>query len=153
GPVLEEELVVIATDGQQLARYRNQLTLRQLANLPQILFSDSYDLRATTMDAYRQQKLEPNVVLEGAEMDAVLRFVERGLGVAVVPATVLLDRPNVLSCRLTVPALARTISFAHRRDVTQGRAVRAIHELNLTTVQDLAKHRPAIRSLSKDQQW
>ena len=126
--------------------------LRQLANLPQILSPASYDLRATTMDAYRQQKLEPNVVLEGAEMDAVLRFVERGLGVAVVPATVLLDRPNLLSCRLTEPALTRTISLAHRREVTLSRAVRAMQELILSTVQDLAKQSPAIRSLSKDQQ-
>ena len=149
-PLLEEELVVIASDRQHFGGHQNQLTLRQLADLPQIVFSDSYDLRATTMDAYRQQKLEPNVVLEGAEMDAVLRFVERGLGVAVVPATVLLDRPNLLSCRLTEPALTRTISLAHRRDVTLSRAATAMQELILSTVQDLAQQSPAIRTLFED---
>src|SRR5690625_5203455 len=103
------------------------------------------------MNAYQQHDLTPNVVLEGAEMDAVLRFVERGLGVAVVPATVLLDRPNLLSCRLTEPALPRTISLAHRREVTLRRAVRALQELILSTVQDLSKQSPALRSLFEDQ--
>ena len=45
-------------------------------------------------------------------MDAVLRFVERGLGVAIVPAIVLVDRPGLRAVRLTAPALTRTLSLA-----------------------------------------
>ena len=40
---------------------------------------------ATTDAAFRAAGLTPDVVVEGAEMDAVLRFVERGIGVAIVP--------------------------------------------------------------------
>lgn len=146
-PLLIEELVVISTDQQYFAGYEQELTLSQLAGLPQIVFSQSYDLRAATMDAYRQLGLSPNVVLEGAEMDAVLRFVERGLGVAVVPATVLVDRPGFSSRRLTEPSLTRTISLAHRKDVQLGRAAEVMHDLIASTVHELAEQSPAIRSL------
>lgn len=145
-PVLVEELVVIASDTAHFANASDQLTLHQLAELPQIVFSESYDLRATTMEAYQRHGLTPNVVLEGAEMDAVLRFVEYGLGVAVVPATVLLDRPRLLSRRLTEPSLTRTISLAHRKDVSLSRAAQAMHELIIVTVQDIAERSPAIRA-------
>lgn len=146
-PLFLEELVVIAADRQHFNAEEDQLTLHELAELPQIVFSESYDLRAATMDAYRQLELEPNVVLDGAEMDAVLRFVERGLGVAVVPATVLLDRPNLSSCRLVEPSLTRTISLAHRQDVTLSKATTAMQNLILDTVTEVADQSPAIRSL------
>jgi len=149
-PLLVEELVVISADGRVFADYaENGLTLRQLADIPQIVFSDSYDLRAATMNAYQQHDLTPNVVLEGAEMDAVLRFVERGLGVAVVPATVLLDRPGLTSRRLTEPSLTRTIALAHRKDVSLSKAAETMHAMIVSTAHELAEQSPAIRSLIK----
>ena len=56
-------------------------------------------------------------------MDAVLRFVERGLGVAIVPAMVLIDRPGLRSVRLDGPTLDRTISVARPADVAPTAAV------------------------------
>jgi DNA-binding transcriptional LysR family regulator len=147
-PLLFEELVVISANEQQFDGYGEELTLGQLAKLPQIVFSDSYDLRAATMDAYRQHELSPNVVIEGAEMDAVLRFVERGIGVAVVPATVLLDRPGLASRRLTQPSLTRTIALAHRKDINLSSAAEAMQALIIATVEDVAEQSPAIRSLT-----
>lgn len=146
-PLLVEELLVISADSTHFAQHGQELTLRQLAAMPQIVFSESYDLRAATMEAYRQQDLSPNVVLEGAEMDAVLRFVERGLGVAVVPATILLDRPGLDSRRLVEPSLTRTISLAHRKDVKLSRAAAAMHQMIITTAKDLADQSSAIQAL------
>lgn len=147
-PLLLEELVIISADRHFFNAYEQELTLRQLADIPQIVFSASYDLRAATLDAYQQQNLSPNVVLDGAEMDAVLRFVERGLGVAVVPATVLLDRPGLHSRRLTEPSLTRTISLAHRKDVNLSKAAEAMQGMIISTAHQLADRSPAIRSLA-----
>ncbi len=72
-----------------------QLTGGQLDLVPQIAFSPSYDLRAATQSAYRTLGLSPNVVIDGGEMDAVLRFVQVGLGVAIVPATALVGRSQL----------------------------------------------------------
>lgn len=149
-PLFVEELVVVSAVPQHFAEHEVELSLRELAVLPQIVFSESYDLRAATMEAYRQHELSPKVVLEGAEMDAVLRFVEHGLGVAVVPATVLLDRPGLQSRRLIEPSLTRTIALAHRKDVQLSRAAGAMQNMILRTVADLAAENPAIRMVEAE---
>ena len=111
--------VAIGREAPSNVRFR----LADAATLPQIIFSSTYDLRSTTDEAFRDAGLMPEVVLEGAEMDAVLRFVERGLGVAIVPAMVLIDRPGLRSVRLEEPTLTRTISLARPSDVAPTAAV------------------------------
>src|SRR5918997_379268 len=44
-----------------------------------------YDVRETTLQAFADAGVEPRFAVEGGEMDAVLRMVEAGTGVAVVP--------------------------------------------------------------------
>ncbi|WP_406246604.1 LysR family transcriptional regulator [Microbacterium sp. M] len=140
-PLLTEELVVVsATSAPPIADAA--VDLARLATLPLVAFAESYDLRAATDAAFRAAGLAPTTVIEGAEMDAVLRFVERGLGVAVVPATVLLDRPNLRSVRLVEPQLTRTISIAHRSDVHPSRAAAAMREIIVATAAVLAAASP-----------
>jgi len=140
-PLLTEELVVVsATSAPPIADAA--VDLARLATLPLVAFAESYDLRAATDAAFRAAGLAPTTVIEGAEMDAVLRFVERGLGVAVVPATVLLDRPNLRSVRLVEPQLTRTISIAHRSDVHPTRAAAAMREIIVATAAVLAAASP-----------
>ncbi|TDE08023.1 LysR family transcriptional regulator [Jiangella asiatica] len=146
-PLLTEELVVISSATRPPVTTRSTIGLPELARLPQIAFHESYDLRAATETAFRAAGLTPSVVLEGAEMDAVLRFVERGLGVAVVPAMVLLDRPGLRSVRLTSPRLTRTVSLAHRSDVTPTRAAKAMRQVIVATAEALASRGPATTRL------
>jgi DNA-binding transcriptional LysR family regulator len=72
-------------------------------------------------------------------MDAVLRFVEVGLGIAVVPSMVLAGRPGLRGTPLVLadeearrgrhgPGLLRTIALAHRKDVELTHAARAFQE-------------------------
>ncbi|GAB3600019.1 LysR family transcriptional regulator [Microbacterium tumbae] len=140
-PLLLEELVVaFSAVGPGIPAAA--IGLEQLAELPLISFAESYDLRAATDAAFRSAGLRPDPVVEGAEMDAVLRFVERGLGVAVVPATVLVDRPALRAVRLDAPQLHRTISIAHRSDVNPTRAASAMREVLLSSAADLAAASP-----------
>jgi DNA-binding transcriptional LysR family regulator len=122
-PLLVEELVVISSASAPPLTTRDTIGLEHVAVLPQIVFSQTYDLRPTTDTAFQTADLTPDVILEGAEMDAVLRFVERGLGVAIVPAMVLIDRPSLRSVRLQAPTLTRTISLARPADVAPTSAV------------------------------
>lgn len=136
-PLLTEELVVVsAADASPFSP--GTITLAEVAALPQIVFSASYDLRAATDAAFATAGLAPQVVLEGAEMDAVLRFVERGLGVAIVPAIVLLDRPGLRAVRLTSPALTRTISLARPAGVVPSAAAQAMRRTIVATASTLA---------------
>jgi DNA-binding transcriptional LysR family regulator len=88
------------------------------------MFRRGYDLREATLNACRQAGFEPRFAVEGGEMDAVLRFVEAGLGAAVVPSMVLDGRPGLTGTPL-VPGLRRTIAVAHRKDVEPTRAAQA----------------------------
>ena len=115
------------------------VTLAEVAALPQVLFHHGYDLREATSAAFDAAGLAPNIVVEGAEMDAVLRFVERGLGVAIVPAMVLVDRPRLTSAQLLEPSLSRTVSLATRADVRPTRAASAMEKTILSTARVLAE--------------
>ncbi len=148
-PLLTEELVVISSASKPAPIAGGSLTLAQLAALPQIVFSASYDLRATTQAAFEAAGLTPEVALEGAEMDAVLRFVERGFGVAVVPAMVLLDRPGLRSMRLTHPTLTRTISLARPSDVPVSPAVQTMQATIAATAASFSRRGGATMRLAR----
>jgi len=139
--------VVVASVNSTHLAGRASLTLAELAELPQITYHQSYDLREATSQAFHAAGLAPNLVLEGSEMDAVLRCVERGLGVAVVPAMVMLDRPRLCSVRLTDPGLSRTVSLAHRNDVSPTRAAQAMQEMIFDTANLLASSSVSTRGL------
>ena len=146
-PLLTEELVVVSSAAQPPIVHGASIGVRELARLPMISFAESYDLRAATDAAFRAVSIAPTPVLEGAEMDAVLRFVERGLGVAVVPAMVLLDRPALRSVRLSGPTLTRTVSLAHRSDLNPTRAGNVMRDVIVSTAGELAVKAPETLSL------
>jgi DNA-binding transcriptional LysR family regulator len=74
---------------------------------------------------------EPRLSVEGGEMDAVLRFVQAGLGVAIVPSMVLAGRPGLRGIPIAPPGLSRTVALAHRTDVPPTNAARAFSEILL----------------------
>lgn len=137
-PLLVEELVVISSIDAPPIADTGSITLRQVAHLPQIVFNDTYDLRGTTDAAFAEAGLTPETVIEGAEMDAVLRFVERGLGVAIVPAIVLAHRPGLRSVRLTRPTLSRTVSIARAAGAPHSAAVGVMRRTITATATALA---------------
>jgi DNA-binding transcriptional LysR family regulator len=86
------------------------------------MFREGYDLRSMTLTACQRAGFQPRFAIEGAEMDAVLSFVEAGLGIAVVPSTVLPGRPKLRGVPFAPPIPIRTIALARRTDVIATRA-------------------------------
>jgi len=142
--LFKEELVVVDSTTNPHLPELEELDLRALAPVPQIAFSRSYDLRASTVRTYRDAGLHPNVVVEGGEMDAVLRFVKQGLGVAVVPATVALESSGLRTIALRAPQLSRTVGLAHRKDVALTRAATAMQDLLADTAKELSERHEQI---------
>ena len=147
-PLLVEELVVISSASAPPVTSEDTIGLAEVAALPQIMFSATYDLRSATDAAFAAAGVRPHVVLEGAEMDAVLRFVERGLGVAIVPAMVLIDRPGLRSVRLAGPPLTRTISLARPADLAPAIAVEVMHRTIAATATEFAARAGATMRLA-----
>ena len=116
-PLLSEELMVATSVEQPLPLSHGEVHIRDLRTRPLVMFRKGYDLRDATIAAWRRAGLEPRFAIEGGEMDAVLRFVEAGLGIAVVPSVVLPGRPGVVGYPLARPGLRRTVALARRKDV------------------------------------
>lgn len=118
------------------------LSLAALAGTPQIVFPESYDLRVALDAAFAADGLTPKVAVTGAEMDATLSFAERGIGVAVVPAMVALERPNLRITPLADAHLSRTISVARRADMPATHASAAFRAVVGEVAANLAETHP-----------
>lgn len=121
-PILRESLVVASSAAKPAEA---EMPLEALRDEPLVMFRVGYNLRESTLEACRRAGFEPKFAIEGGEMDAVLGFVEAGLGVALVPSMVLVGRPALRATTLSAPGVKRTIALAHRRDVTPTHAARA----------------------------
>ena len=125
---LREPLVVAAPADGSLVRAKS-LRVRDLALYPLVMFREGYDMRAVTLAVFRRERIEPRVAVEGGELDAVLGFVEAGLGIAVVPSMVVEGRPRLRRVPVVRPGMSRTIAFAHRRDVELSAAARVFRSV------------------------
>jgi DNA-binding transcriptional LysR family regulator len=117
--LLREDLVVVSSP--EAGELPSPITVGDLREQPLVMFRHGYDLRDLTVAACRDAGFEPGFTVEGGEMDAVLGFVRAGLGVAVVPRMVA-ERAGLRSTPIAPPGLQRTISLAHRGDVSPTRA-------------------------------
>jgi DNA-binding transcriptional LysR family regulator len=115
--------------------FPDEVPVAALRDLPLVMFREGYDLRETTLRACAEAGFEPTISVEGGEMLSVLRFVEAGLGYAVVPEMVLASRPALRQVGLREPGLSRQISLAHRRDTLQLAALAFHDELLLSLEQ------------------
>jgi DNA-binding transcriptional LysR family regulator len=129
-PMLRESLVV-ASVGDRLGE---QIELADLERLPLVMFREGYELREVTLEACRRAGFTPRFAVQGGEMDAVLAFVEAGLGVAVVPSMVLANRPLLHPTPLAPPGLRRTIALAHRTRAVLPHAAEALRATALEYV-------------------
>ncbi|MFI5486986.1 LysR family transcriptional regulator [Micromonospora echinaurantiaca] len=133
-PILRESLVVASVEELPAAKPTGRLLITDLRDQPMVMFREGYDLRDATLQACRAAGFEPTVAVDGGEMDAVLSFVEAGLGVALVPG--IARRPGVRFTRLTPPGVTRTIAVARRRDVVPTHAGRELRRILLDYVRD-----------------
>jgi DNA-binding transcriptional LysR family regulator len=160
-PILRENLVVVSpreVPGESppgrnspYLPSRPQFQITDLRDRPLVMFRPGYDLREATIGACRQAGFEPRFAVEGGEMDTVLRFVEVGLGIAVVPSMVLAGRPGLRGTPLTLdgepgsaprrgaPGLQRTIALAHRKDVAPTHAAQAFRQALVRHVREAAE--------------
>jgi len=127
-PILRESLMVASVVTGPPPTVSRQITLPELAHIPMVMFRPGYNLREVTLEACRQAGFTPRFAVEGGEMDAVLAFVEAGLGVALVPSMVLANRPRLRATPLAAPGMQRTVALARRRRSVLPHAAAALRE-------------------------
>jgi DNA-binding transcriptional LysR family regulator len=117
-PLFTERLLLAVPRGHRLAA-RRAIDVAELSQEAFVMLREgAYDLRDQTLAACRAAGFEPRVAIDGSEMDSALRFVAAGLGVAILPASVLdgasPDAP--VGVRLSDRSLRRQLVLARRRD-------------------------------------
>jgi DNA-binding transcriptional LysR family regulator len=133
-PVLREGLVVASVWDAPPPTPNPQIALSELEHVPLVMFRSGYDIREVTLEACRAAGFTPKFAVEGGEMDAVLAFVEAGLGVALVPSMVLVNRPRLRATPLASPGMQRTIALAHRKRSVLPHAAQALRTTLLAHV-------------------
>ena len=136
-PLLRERLSVASPASGRAPASRGSMGMRELARRPLIVPRLGYDVRETTLQAFADAGVTPDLAVQGGEMDAVLRLVEAGTGVAVVPDLVFAGRPRLRRTVLT-PPLYRTVALARRSDLVPTQAMTAFRNTLLTFLSDLA---------------
>lgn len=113
----KDRLCVVASDRYALPGTR-QISWQQLADFPLITMRSGYGIRASMDRAAAQAQVQLKVAFEVSLMGTALALVEQGLGVSVLPQSLLyFSRPKGLNVRvLARPTILREISVITRRD-------------------------------------
>lgn len=135
--VLREDLLVASAASLPPLVHRPTIRLADLRDRSMVMFRQGYDLREITLQACRGVGFEPRMAVEGGEMDAVLRFVEAGLGVAIVPSMVLANRPALRGIPIAPPGLSRAVALSQRTDVPPTKAAQAFSDVLMAYLETL----------------
>lgn len=122
-----EELVIVAAPSHPLAS-RKSVALAALANEAFLLYPRGYGMREKTLDACRHAGFTPRIVLDGGEMDMVLRMAELGLGIALMPRLALTGNDRLAAIRVSDQRLERTMALVSRDDRALAPAARALRD-------------------------
>jgi LysR family transcriptional regulator, transcription activator of glutamate synthase operon len=114
--LVSEELVAVLPRDHPLAR-RRRLRMGELAGEEFISYREGARLRELLVAAGHHAGFEPSIKLELNESQRIRRLVERGLGVAILPASDAAGPgADVAAVALTEPSLTRDITLAWRAD-------------------------------------
>ncbi|MCW0213167.1 MAG: LysR substrate-binding domain-containing protein [Pseudonocardia sp.] len=136
-PLLRERLSVASPRSGKPPSSRGSMTVTELSRRSLVMVRKGYDLREVTLNAYRDAGVSPRFAVEGGEMDAMLRLVEAGTGVAVVPDLVFAGRPRLRRTVLT-PPLYRTVALARLADIVPTQATQAFTDTLLEFIGEVA---------------
>lgn len=126
-PLFSEELVIAVSREHNLA-IRHSIAMRELAEENWLLSPENYELREATLTACRRTGFTPHVVLDGGEMDTLLRLVAAGMGIALVPRLAVQGISDLVVLQVSDLSLQRSLGLVWRGDRTASPAARALRE-------------------------
>lgn len=126
--LVDEELVAVVAPGHPLADAgagAGAITIRQLRDLPLVSLPRGTGVRAALDAACAAAGFTPRIVFEASALPMVVELAGRGLGLAVVPASIP-NGPGIL--RITDPQLRSRLELAWRCAPSANPAARALIE-------------------------
>lgn len=110
---LLKERIVAALPPDHVLGDRVSVALTELKQDGFILCREGYHLRSLTTRACEEAGFTPRVTVSGTDVDTALRFVRSGLGVTLIPETVVGSAREVATPMLRSPKLFRHVGIAY----------------------------------------
>jgi DNA-binding transcriptional LysR family regulator len=145
--LLEDPMMVVLPHDHPLAS-RKRVALRELAGSRWILGATA-GADAITYQALQADSIDPDVLVETSDLQAVHGMVAAGLGVALGPASALRHaRRDIVVRPLSTPTLARTIEAIVRSSDTRRVTADLVQQLN-EVAETLRRKRPRCGRLGR----
>jgi DNA-binding transcriptional LysR family regulator len=110
-PLFKEEMLVLM-NARAAPKHGKSINLRDLVNIPMILYSRGSSTR-TLIDAMIQKhKLSLRVTMEADDTESIKKLVEAGFGASILPEKALANSPLIRTFRIQGEQLYREIAFA-----------------------------------------
>jgi len=149
-PVLMDELALIVPPDHHLAG-NTIVSVKELGAESFIAHNVSSPYRERVVRTFEKYRTPLNISLEMPTLEAIKRFVEQGMGVALVPrlaARAEIDRKQVIALTVREMRLERRLHLIYRKGATLSHAARAF----LRVARDLQKEvsTPEVRRKQRD---
>jgi len=127
-PIIRDQLVVVVPGTSVWAR-RSFLRLAELKSEPLILFPPGYALNDRIIAACQTAGFHPNIAGYNGQSQFILAMVQNGLGLALLPRSVVAGAPRLTAIPLRDPVIPWEMELAWPRHTTLSFAAQALIEL------------------------
>jgi len=126
--LFREPIYAALPHGHRLASRRTIRHLAELRDDPFLLLSEGHCFRENVLSACRRSRVRPNVVFESGQFSTILSMVATGIGVSVVPAMAIEDRPRCRFVPIADERAVRIVGLVQRKHRFPTRAQSALVE-------------------------
>lgn len=123
-PILKQEMIIITPLGHPLASKEN-VSLKDLEGYPVIGYDRNSGLGKFTLRTYASYSLQPNIICESPDENAIASLVAEDFGIALIADLDILEHFQLEKLHLTDISLQHTVYMGYLRDHYQIPAVRS----------------------------
>ena len=123
-PILKQEMIIITPLGHPLASKEN-VSLKDLEGYPVIGYDRNSGLGKFTLRTYASYSLQPNIICESPDENAIASLVAEDFGIALIADVDILEHFQLEKLHLTDISLQHTVYMGYLRDHYQIPAVRS----------------------------
>lgn len=127
-PIIRDKLVVVVPNTSPWVR-RRFLRLADLKSQPLILFPPGYALNERISVACQNAGFHPNIAGYNGQWQFILAMVQNGLGLALLPQSVVAGAPQLTGIALRDPVIPWELDLAWPRKATLSSAAQALLDL------------------------
>lgn len=107
-PILSQEIVMIVPTDHELAQF-DEISIMELCNYPVIGYNRFSGLGSYTHSLYRRLKIQPNIICECPDENAIMALVAERFGIAITARVDCLDPSRVHILRLSDVSLSHQV--------------------------------------------